>query len=165
MVEAASLLGKIGDRLSLRKSVGNTRPSITVDGVSSKAGGESEKDLAEDEVKELKEESTVLDSRESSIEESEEQAKREAEHGTPAPDGSTTEGFLPSRQIEMEHFYGHLERALDSRGFLDGEMREVTLTKLRRFFSRARPNSSELKIFHTLMKLIERSRDGPGRSR
>jgi len=60
----------------------------------------------------------------------------------------------PSLQVEMEHFYQHLERALDSRGFLDGEMREVTLTKLRRLFGRARPNSGELKILHTLMRLI-----------
>ena len=57
---------------------------------------------------------------------------------------------------EMEYFYGHLERALDSRGFLDGEMREVTLMKLRRLFGRARPNSGELKILHTMMRLIHR---------
>jgi TrmH family RNA methyltransferase len=61
----------------------------------------------------------------------------------------------PSRQIEMEYFYAHLERALDSRGFLDGEMREVTLTKLRRLFGRARPNSGELKILHTFLRMID----------
>ena len=63
---------------------------------------------------------------------------------------------LPSRQIEMEHFYDHLKRALDSRGFLEGEMREVTMMKLRRLFARARPHSGELKILHTLMKLIHK---------
>ena len=48
----------------------------------------------------------------------------------------------------------HMKRALDSRGFLDGEMREVTMMKLRRLFGRARPNSGELKIMHTIMKLV-----------
>ncbi len=65
----------------------------------------------------------------------------------------------PSLQVEMEHFYEHLERALDSRGFLDGEMREVTMMKLRRLFWRARPNSGELKILHTLMRLIHSDGD------
>jgi len=64
----------------------------------------------------------------------------------------------PSYQIEMEHFYSHLEDALDSRGFLEGEMREVTLQKLRRLFGRARPHSGELKLLHTMMKLIHRDR-------
>ena len=61
-----------------------------------------------------------------------------------------------SSQREMEHFYAHLERALDSRGFLDGEMREVTMMKLRRLFGRARPNSGELKMLHSLMRFIHR---------
>ena len=56
----------------------------------------------------------------------------------------------------MEHFYLHLEQALDSRGFLDGEMREVTLQKFRRLFGRARPHSGELKLLHTMMNLVHR---------
>jgi tRNA (cytidine32/uridine32-2'-O)-methyltransferase len=62
----------------------------------------------------------------------------------------------PSRQIEMEYFYDHLERALDSRGYLDGEMHEVTMRKLRRLFGRARPHSGELKILHTLLRFVHR---------
>ncbi len=62
----------------------------------------------------------------------------------------------PSSQAEMEYFYEHLERALDSRGFLDGEMREVTMMKLRRLFGRSRPNSGELKLLRTLMRFIHR---------
>ena len=62
----------------------------------------------------------------------------------------------PSYQIEMEHFYSHLEEALDSRGYLEGEMREVTLQKLRRLFGRARPHSGELKLLHTMMKFVHR---------
>ena len=60
----------------------------------------------------------------------------------------------PSGHEEMEYFFAHLERALDSRGYLDGEMREVTMTKLRRIFGRARPTPGELKILHSLMRLI-----------
>ena len=63
---------------------------------------------------------------------------------------------LPSGHQEMEYFYEHLERALDSRGFLDGEMREITMMKFRRLFGRSRPNSGELKLLRTLMRLIHR---------
>ena len=63
---------------------------------------------------------------------------------------------LPSSEKELEHFYQHLERALDSRGYLDGEMREVTMMKLRRLFGRARPTWGELKILHTFMRFIHR---------
>jgi TrmH family RNA methyltransferase len=63
---------------------------------------------------------------------------------------------LASSQREMEYFYAHLERALDSRGFLDGEMREVTMMKFRRLFGRSRPNGGELKLLHTLMRFIHR---------
>lgn len=62
----------------------------------------------------------------------------------------------PSNQEEMEYFYEHLERALDSRGFLGGEMREVTMMKLRRLFGRARPNTGELKLLRTLTRFIHR---------
>ena len=62
----------------------------------------------------------------------------------------------PSGHREMEYFFGHLERALDSRGYLDGEMREVTMTKLRRLFGRSRPDPGELKILHSLVRLIHR---------
>lgn len=70
--------------------------------------------------------------------------------------GATDASERPSYQIEMEHFYRQLESALDSRGFLDGGMREVTLMKLRRIFGRARPHSGELKLLHMLAKLIRR---------
>jgi tRNA (cytidine32/uridine32-2'-O)-methyltransferase len=63
---------------------------------------------------------------------------------------------LPSGHMEMEYFYEHLESALNSRGFLDGEMREITMMKFRRLFGRSRPNSGELKLLRTLMRLIHR---------
>jgi tRNA (cytidine32/uridine32-2'-O)-methyltransferase len=62
----------------------------------------------------------------------------------------------PSSQIEMEAFFEHLERALDSRGYLDGDMREVTLMKLRRLFGRARPSRGEIKLLHTLTRFMHR---------
>lgn len=62
----------------------------------------------------------------------------------------------PSSQVEMEAFFSHLERALDSRGYLDGDMREVTLMKLRRLFGRARPNRGEIKLLHTLTRFMNR---------
>ena len=55
----------------------------------------------------------------------------------------------------MEAFFDHLERALDARGYLEGEMREVTLTKFRRLFGRARPSPGELKLLHTLLRMID----------
>ena len=60
----------------------------------------------------------------------------------------------PGRQRVLEAFYEHLERALDARGFLEGEMREVTMTKLRRLFGRARATSGELKLLHTIARMI-----------
>jgi tRNA (cytidine32/uridine32-2'-O)-methyltransferase len=65
-------------------------------------------------------------------------------------------GEPSSRQAEMEYFFGHLERALDSRGFLDGQMREITMMKLRRLFGRSRPNAGELKLLHTLTRFMHR---------
>jgi tRNA (cytidine32/uridine32-2'-O)-methyltransferase len=76
-------------------------------------------------------------------------AARESVAREPAP--------LPSSENEMEYFYSHLERALDSRAYLDGEMREVTMMKLRRLFGRSRPSSGELKMLHTLMRFIHRN--------
>lgn len=60
---------------------------------------------------------------------------------------------------EMEYFYEHLERALDSRGYLDGEMRGVTMMKMRRLFGRSRPSSGELKMLRTLTRFIHRDGD------
>jgi len=62
----------------------------------------------------------------------------------------------PVSQREMEYFFGHLERALDSRGYLEGQMREITMMKLRRLLGRSRPGSGELKLLHTLTRMIHR---------
>lgn len=64
-------------------------------------------------------------------------------------------GRRPAHHRSMEAFFAHLEQALDARGFLDGEMREVTLTKFRRLIGRARPDAGELKLLHTLLRMID----------
>lgn len=78
-------------------------------------------------------------------------ATREAVEHPPA------EGIdLPARQKQMEYFYDHLERALVSRGYLGGQMHDVTMMKFRRLFGRSRPNAGELKLLHSLMRFIHR---------
>ncbi len=62
----------------------------------------------------------------------------------------------PGREKDMEHFFNHLVRALDSREFLEGEMREVGIMKIRRLFGRARPSEGELKLLHSLSRLIHK---------
>jgi tRNA (cytidine32/uridine32-2'-O)-methyltransferase len=71
----------------------------------------------------------------------------------------TPSELLPSSQSDMEYFFEHLRRALDSRHFLEGEMGEITMTKLRRLFGRARPNAGEVKMLRTLTRLIHRDGD------
>lgn len=86
-------------------------------------------------------------------------AAREQGIASPTAERRVRRTERPSRQDEMEYFYGHLERALDARGYLDGDMREVTLMKFRRLFGRSRPNAGELKILHSMMRMIDPSGD------
>lgn len=76
-----------------------------------------------------------------------------------APEGggssAATIGEYPS-QREMEFFFRHLEQTLDERGFTADARREVTFSKLRRLFGRARPHTGELKLLHSLVKLMGR---------
>jgi tRNA (cytidine32/uridine32-2'-O)-methyltransferase len=57
-------------------------------------------------------------------------------------------------QRDLEYFYEHLERALDATRYLRDENREITMTKLRRVFGRSRPNVGELKLLHSLVRLM-----------
>jgi len=59
-------------------------------------------------------------------------------------------------QRDMEYFFAHLEETLDARGFTADARREVTFAKLRRLFGRARPHTGELKLMHSLVKLMRR---------
>lgn len=71
-----------------------------------------------------------------------------------APDGERARDY-PS-QRDMEYFYQHLERALDARAFTLDSRRAATQAKLRRLFGRARPAVGELKMLHSLVRLMER---------
>ena len=63
---------------------------------------------------------------------------------------------LRAREKDMEYFFQHLVQALDSRSFLEGDFRERAIMKLRRLLEKARPNSSELKMLHSITRLIHK---------
>jgi tRNA (cytidine32/uridine32-2'-O)-methyltransferase len=74
------------------------------------------------------------------------------------PPAGTREREYPS-QSEMEYFYQHLQRTLDARQFTADERRAATLAKLRRLIGRARPGVGELKLLHSLVRLMHRDSD------
>lgn len=63
-------------------------------------------------------------------------------------------------QREMEFFFGHLEQTLDAREFTADARTEITRSKLRRLFGRARPRAGELKMLHSLVRLMDRDPNG-----
>lgn len=80
----------------------------------------------------------------------------------PEPEPRTVE--YPS-QSDMEYFFEHLEETLASRRFIDVAKRDITHAKLRRLFGRSRPNVGELKLLHSLVKLMDRREDADGENR
>ncbi len=74
----------------------------------------------------------------------------------PSPQARVVE--YPS-QSDMEYFFKHLEDTLASRDFIDDAKRDVTHAKLRRLLGRSRPNAGELKLLHSLVKLMDRTQD------
>jgi len=62
-------------------------------------------------------------------------------------------------QSDVEYFYKQLEDTLASRAFIPDAMRDVAHAKLRRLFGRARPSVGELKLLHSLVKLMDRRED------
>lgn len=86
-------------------------------------------------------------------------ASREGLRGSQASDS----GQYPS-QSEMEFFYQHLERTLDMRKFTGDNLRAVTFAKFRRLFGRARPAIGELKLLHSLLRLMESGSSETGAS-
>lgn len=75
-----------------------------------------------------------------------------------APAVAAREVEYPS-QGDVEFFYKHLEDVLVSREFTSEEMRDAAHAKLRRVFGRARPSVGELKMLHSLVKLMDRRED------
>jgi tRNA (cytidine32/uridine32-2'-O)-methyltransferase len=62
-------------------------------------------------------------------------------------------------QSDLEFFYEHLEHTLDARRFTADSRRPATHAKLRRLFGRARPAVGELKMLHSLVRLMHREPD------
>ncbi|MEH6470564.1 MAG: tRNA (cytosine(32)/uridine(32)-2'-O)-methyltransferase TrmJ [Halopseudomonas sp.] len=62
----------------------------------------------------------------------------------------------PSQQ-QMEYFYQHLEQALRDIGFMVTNHEGKSLTKLRRLFNRARPETLELNMLRGILKAAQRS--------
>tara|TARA_R110002167_G_scaffold22064_2_gene79305 strand:- start:19000 stop:19746 length:747 start_codon:yes stop_codon:yes gene_type:complete len=67
-----------------------------------------------------------------------------------------TESEYPSHQ-EMNFFYQHLEQTLRDIGFMVTNHEGRSLTKLRRFFNRARPETVELNMLRGILKATQRS--------
>ncbi|EKM0377146.1 tRNA (cytosine(32)/uridine(32)-2'-O)-methyltransferase TrmJ [Cronobacter turicensis] len=60
---------------------------------------------------------------------------------------------------DLERFYGHLEQVLLATGFIRANHPGQVMNKLRRLFTRARPESQELNILRGMLASIESSRN------
>lgn len=60
------------------------------------------------------------------------------------------------RHDELERFYQHLEKVLFQTQFITEEQPNLVMNKLRRLFSRARPESQEINILRGILTSIER---------
>lgn len=57
---------------------------------------------------------------------------------------------------DLERFYVHLEQVLDKTGFINKSHPGMVMTKLRRLFNRARPESQELNILRGVLSSVEK---------
>jgi tRNA (cytidine32/uridine32-2'-O)-methyltransferase len=62
---------------------------------------------------------------------------------------------------DMDRFYEHLERALIHTQFLDPEHPKMLIPRLKRLFTKARPDQNEMNILRGILTSMER--DAPGR--
>ena len=58
---------------------------------------------------------------------------------------------------ETERFYQHFEQALKATGFIVPSHPGLVMTKLRRLFNRARPDSKEVKMMRGILASVERA--------
>ncbi len=61
---------------------------------------------------------------------------------------------------DLERFYGHLEQTLLATGFIRENHPGQVMNKLRRLFTRARPESQELNILRGILASIEQQNKG-----
>ncbi|MEZ8141654.1 tRNA (cytosine(32)/uridine(32)-2'-O)-methyltransferase TrmJ [Enterovibrio norvegicus FF-33] len=58
---------------------------------------------------------------------------------------------------DLERFYAHLEQVLDKTDFINKSHPGLVMTKLRRLFNRARPESQELNILRGVLSAVEKT--------
>ncbi|MDV5171398.1 tRNA (cytosine(32)/uridine(32)-2'-O)-methyltransferase TrmJ [Photobacterium rosenbergii] len=65
------------------------------------------------------------------------------------------------RMKELEMFYQHLENVATKTNFISKDKPSMVMSKMRRLFSRARPESQELNILRGILSSIEKSLSRP----
>lgn len=66
------------------------------------------------------------------------------------------EGLEYPSNAELNHFYAHLEQALTEINFIIPQHPGNLMTKLRRFFNRARPEKKELNMLRGILTAVQR---------
>jgi len=66
----------------------------------------------------------------------------------------------PVSQLDMEHFFGHLERVIIRTGFLNPDVPRFLMRRLRRLFGRAAPDSHEMNILRGILTSVEEGLNG-----
>jgi tRNA (cytidine32/uridine32-2'-O)-methyltransferase len=74
----------------------------------------------------------------------------------PAPVVVEDEVKYPTQQ-QLDLFYEHLEKTLNETGFIIKQHPGIVMTRLRRLFTRARPEDQELNILRGILSSIDRS--------
>ncbi|WED27235.1 tRNA (cytosine(32)/uridine(32)-2'-O)-methyltransferase TrmJ [Vibrio sp. DW001] len=64
------------------------------------------------------------------------------------------------RHKELEMFYEHLEKVITSTQFIAQDKPNMVMTKLRRLFNRARPESQEINILRGILTSVEKQLPG-----
>lgn len=75
---------------------------------------------------------------------------------TPTPVVEEDDVKYPTQQ-QLELFYEHLEKTLNETGFIIKQHPGIVMTRLRRMFTRARPEDQELNILRGILSSIDRS--------
>lgn len=83
------------------------------------------------------------------------QAEKE-QPATPTPEHEQSSAY-PVKQ-EMDYFYEHLEQSLKAINFIIPQHEGKVMTKLQRFFNRARPEPQELNMLRGILSAVQRSR-------
>jgi len=79
-----------------------------------------------------------------------------------AANDSERRGIPLASAVEMERFYGHLERVLDEIDFHDRTGEGHLMARLRRFFNRAVPDQNEINILRGILTSVQGRRRRAG---